>query len=263
MPSDSDDSDEQPTIASDHSAGTPGQGEDTPSSNDRPTRPDVADVPEFLDWILGGLVVLGGLLSTSIGAVIFVAPDRETIEAVVADEDFEVEGMTEPEAVELALALLTWIGAGFLLMGVVGVVLGVAYVVHRRRVHDRAAAGEPTSDFIAHALLGAVVSAVTSFIPFSPVIGGGVAGYLERGDSERTLRVGTASAVIFAAPIVALALFVAGGVIAGFARIGDSSLGVVAALMIVIVAAFSLAFTALFGAIGGWIGGKLAEYVGK
>lgn len=47
---------------------------------------------------------------------------------------------------------------------------------------DRDEERSPNTFF--NALIGAIVSVVLGFIPFSPVLGGGIAGYLEGGDSR-------------------------------------------------------------------------------
>lgn len=230
---------------------------DPPAAAD--ANPDVPSVPASVDWILGGLVVVVGLLFAVAGLLLFVVPDRERIEAMVAPGAVRVEGMTKPEFVEVTLSLLPWLAAGLVLTGLVMAVLGGAYVVHRRRVRERAAAGDPVSNYPAHALLGAVVSAMTSFVPLSPVIGGGLAGYLERGDSERTTSVGAASAAVMSAPFLVLGLFAAAGLAAGFAAIGDGGLGGTMAVVVVVAGLASLGVTVLLGAGGGWVGGRLAE----
>lgn len=227
--------------------------------SDESTNPDVPDVPSVLDWLLGGLVVLGGFVLALPGVLLYTAVDRANVETVVASEDFTVEGMTEPEFVDLTLALLPWLAAGLLVTGLAMIAVGIAYVVHRRRVHARAAAGEATSNYPAHALLGAVVSTVTSFVPLSPVLGGLVAGYLERGDSERTISVGAASGLVVSAPFFLIGLFVAAGLVAGFTALGDTGLGWIVAGLVILGALLSLGFTAVLGAVGGWIGGKIAE----
>lgn len=220
--------------------------------------PSTPDVPGWLDWLLGGLVTVVGLLFALAGAVVYVGGNREQIEAVVGAEGFQVEGMTEPEFVEFMLSLLPWLAAGLVLTGVAMAILGCAYIVHRRRARNRAAGGEPTSNYLAHALLGAVVSAVTSFVPLSPLIGGGLAGYLERGDSERTISVGAASGVLLSAPFFVIGLFAAAGLASGFASI-EGGFGTMIAAFVIIGGLISLGVTVGLGAAGGWIGGKLAE----
>lgn len=221
--------------------------------------PDVPDVPGVVDWLLGGLAILGGLIFTIAGIGVFTVLDRTLLEEMVAAEDFQVEGMTEAEFVDVVLAMEPWLGAGLVITGLAMIAFGIAYIVHRRRIRARAARGEPTSDYLAHALLGAVVSFVTSFIPLSPIVGGGVAGYLERGESERTISVGAASGALMSAPFVVLSLFVAAGLVAGFSVIGDGGFGWMMTALVIVSGLFSLGFTVALGAAGGWIGGKLAE----
>jgi hypothetical protein len=55
-----------------------------------------------------------------------------------------------------------------------------------------------------------VVTVVFSFIPFSPVLGGAVAAYLKKGDSNESLRVGAISGIMAAAPLVLIITFVFG-----------------------------------------------------
>ena len=221
--------------------------------------PDVPDVPGVVDWLLGGLAILGGLIFSIGGIGVFTTLDRSLLEEMVAAENFQVDGMTEAEFVDVVLAMEPWLGAGLVVTGLAMIAFGIYYIFHRRRVHTRTMRGEPTSDYLAHALLGAVVSFVTSFIPLSPIVGGSVAGYLERGDSERTISVGAASGALMSAPFVVLSLFVAAGLVAGFSTIGDGGLGWMATALVIASGLFSLGFTVALGAAGGWIGGKLAE----
>jgi len=52
-------------------------------------------------------------------------------------------------------------------------------------------------DTLANALLGAVVTVVVSpFVPFAPIFGGLLAGYLQGGDREDGLWIGTVSGAI-------------------------------------------------------------------
>lgn len=58
-----------------------------------------------------------------------------------------------------------------------------------------------------NALIGAAVSVVLGFVPFSPILGGAVAGYLEGGDLRDGASVGAISGVLAAIPpIVVFAL---------------------------------------------------------
>jgi hypothetical protein len=66
------------------------------------------------------------------------------------------------------------------------------------------------SGTLTNAFVGAVVTVVVSFVPFSPVLGGAVAAYLQKGDGNESLRVGAISGVMAAAPLVLIITFVFG-----------------------------------------------------
>lgn len=112
-----------------------------------------------------------------------------------------------------------------------------------------------------NALIGAVVSVVFSFVPFSPVVGGAVAGYLEGGDRNRGLRVGRYAGAIAAIPLVLLvgAFIVLGsfGVIVAPGEAIRTLLGILllAALAVVVIGAYTIGLSA----VGGYVGVMLAE----
>ena len=101
-----------------------------------------------------------------------------------------------------------------------------------------------------NALIGGIVGIVLSFIPFSTVIGGVVAGYLEGGDTNDGLRVGALAGLVMLVPFVFL-LFVAMFVF-GFVGV-PRALGVVA----ILVFGFGAVYTVGFGALGGFLGAYL------
>lgn len=112
---------------------------------------------------------------------------------------------------------------------------------------------------LVNALLGAVVAVVLSFVPFSPALGGAVAGYLQGRDGPR---VGGLSGLLAAVPIalfgvlavVFLSFFVAVGPGASPLR------GLVVLSLFLFVGVLMLAtFSVVLGAAGGVLGVALAE----
>lgn len=103
---------------------------------------------------------------------------------------------------------------------------------------------------LVNALIGAVVSVVTAFLPFSPVVGGAVAGYLER---EGGVSVGALSGVIAATPL-ALVIFLLVAVLDFFP--GVAAVGGLLVLVVVVLAAL---YTVGLGALGGLLGVYLAR----
>lgn len=216
-------------------------------------------LPAFVDWIIGAVLAVGGLAGVLGGATMLLAVDRPAIERGVAEGAIQSDVLSGPDLVEVSLAVATWTAVGLLVTGVVMVLAGVAYLVARRRTHRRAEAGEPTSDYVAIALLGALVSGVLSFLPFSPAIGGAAAGYLERGESERVVSVGALSGLLTMAPVLALATFSMAGLAVGLSEIGEGTWAILAGIALLLVLAMVAVVGGGLGAIGGFVGGKLAE----
>jgi uncharacterized membrane protein len=67
---------------------------------------------------------------------------------------------------------------------------------------DSASETERAPNTLLNALLGGIVGVVLSFIPFSTVLGGGVAGYLEGGSSTAGAKVGALAGLIAFIPFV-------------------------------------------------------------
>lgn len=110
-------------------------------------------------------------------------------------------------------------------------------------------------NFALNAVLGAAVGALLSFVPFSPLLGGAVAGYLQGGDERVGAKVGAAAGVLAALPLVALLLAV--GL---FVPVGPDAGGAVAALLFVLVALlFGAVYVVGLSAAGGWAAARFAR----
>lgn len=104
-----------------------------------------------------------------------------------------------------------------------------------------------------NALIGSLVTVATVFfVPFSPVVGGGVAGFLEGGDTDSGLKVGTLSGLIAMIPlllIVPLALFF----IPVIGPRGAAGVLLLAAVAVVFIGAYTVGCSALGGALGSYL----------
>ncbi|WP_331234723.1 DUF5518 domain-containing protein [Natronorarus salvus] len=111
-----------------------------------------------------------------------------------------------------------------------------------------------------NAIIGAVVTVLLSFTAVSPVIGGAVTAYLEKGTTSEGLRSGALSGTIVLVPMVLLG-FVA---IVGFGLFAFDPGGVIAIGLFVLVGlAVAAAWTVGLSALGGYLGAYLyAEYGG-
>ncbi|MFB6164521.1 MAG: DUF5518 domain-containing protein [Haloarculaceae archaeon] len=106
-----------------------------------------------------------------------------------------------------------------------------------------------------NAVIGAVVTVVTSFTGFSPIIGGAVAGYLNQRDG---VSVGALSGLLAGIPLLGF-LFLFGSLFAFLPMMGPRA-GVAGAFGLVAIL-FAIGFLVVWGAALGAIGGWLGEYL--
>lgn len=221
--------------------------------------PSTEGLPAVVDWLLAAFVALFGLAILAGGSAITFVVDRPLIAEMVAEGNIQMDLLSSADTIEVAQAMATWTGIGLIATGAIMVVAAIAFVLVRRNDRREAAeTGGHPSDYAANALVGAAVSLFTSFIPFSPAIGGGVAGYLERDESERTVGVGALSGIILMAPVLAFLVFLTIGLVLGFMAVDAGALALAvgaAMLMAMLVVAVS---GAGLGALGGYVGGKIA-----
>lgn len=121
-------------------------------------------------------------------------------------------------------------------------------------------------DTLVNAAIGGAVTFVAgSFVPFAPILGGGVAGYVEGGDRMDGVKVGAYSGAIAYVPSLAITLLivsflgVAGlGFGLGLFGLDDAGLGAAGLLgAVVLFFVYLVASFAYFvggGALGGWVG---------
>jgi hypothetical protein len=189
--------------------------------------------------------------------------DRESIEQDVESGQISVvvieRELTRAEAVDFTVEVVSWTGAGLLVTGVGLLLFAIGYVVVRHRAHRRAADDEAVGSSRSYAVLGAVATTVLSFVPFSPVVGGGVAGYLEQYETGRSVSVGALSGFLAMLPGIVVLLFVTGGMYAGLASVQATDFGVVVVSAMLFVLLFVGAYGAGLGALGGFAGAYLAK----
>lgn len=103
------------------------------------------------------------------------------------------------------------------------------------------------SNTLVNALIGGVAGVVLSMVPFSPVLGGGIASYLNGGTHEDGLRIGALAGLVMLLPyliFLPVALFML-----GIAAVGPEFL----VLLLVVSAIFGL-YTVGLSALGGYLG---------
>lgn len=211
-----------------------------------------------LDWLLGAVLGVIGIVLSAVGIFIYTQVDRASIADVVAQDDVQLNGLSQSEFVTAADPFVDWLAAGIVLTGLISVVGAVAFVVARRRTRRQVAReGGTTTTFWACAVYGGALTTVISFvIPFVSSIGGGAgAAYLRNGGSSA--RTGAAAGIIGTVLMLPLLAFLGIGVIAGGEAIGESAGGVFFAAIIVGGGLITVAINAGLGALGGALSARL------
>ena len=110
-----------------------------------------------------------------------------------------------------------------------------------------------------NAVIGAAVTVVFAFLPLSPVLGGAVAGYLQRGDYREGGKVGAISGVLATIPIALFVTFIAAFFTIAPAMGGRMGVGIFFGLLFLVVATLFLLYTVGLSALGGVLGIVLAD----
>lgn len=210
-----------------------------------------------VDWLVAVFLLLWGVLFGAVGYALSATADRERIADAVADGSLTSDALSDAQLIDVTFALQESGGVALVVTGVLLALAGVVFLVVRSRSRRGASEGPDT---VTNAIVGAVVAAVTSFVPFSPVLGGAVAAYLQDGDGGEGTTVGGLSGLVGAAPVVVIAvvLVVVFAVAAVQVELGGAVAVVVAAVALVVVA-FSVLYATVLGALGGYLGVELAE----
>lgn len=220
-------------------------------------------VPAVADWLAGVLIAVGGLISLVGGSALQVVVDRDALAEGIEEGTITVgvvtEELTTAETLEVTDAVVSWTGVGLIVTGAAMILFAAGYIVSRHRTRQHAGRNGPVSSYGSHAVLGAVATGVLSFLPLSPGIGGALAGYLERGDSERTVGVGALSGLLAMLPVLSVLVFVSGGLITGLRAAGQGGLAAVAGPTMLFALVVVAVIGAGLGALGGYAGGRFAE----
>lgn len=212
--------------------------------------------PEFVDWLLATLIALAGLALLVGGSALAFVVDRQLLADAIARGEIVSTSFTAAELLEVSLAVVSWTGIGLLVTGIAMVLGAITYVLLRHRAYR---GDGPVNAYATNALLGGVTSVVLTFLPFSPAIGGALAGYLERGESERTLSVGALSGLLAAAPLLVILTFVSVGLVSGILAVQQSGIALVVGAAMLLALMVLATVGAGLGGLGGYVGGKLAE----
>ncbi|WP_266075393.1 DUF5518 domain-containing protein [Haladaptatus caseinilyticus] len=108
------------------------------------------------------------------------------------------------------------------------------------------------NDTLVHALIGAAVTLVTSFVPFSPVLGGAVAAYLSDADTGDGVKIGAISGAIATIPMILIGFLFASIFLFGSAPGGFT-------VFLLVIGMIAILYTAGLSALGGYIGAYMTN----
>ena len=204
-------------------------------------------------WLVAVFLVLGGGSIAFLGAILSQVASGSWVAEMVAAGRLTSAELTPGELTSVTNALLWWGGLGLTVVGLALAVAGVVFLVYRLRAGPTEMPDTATS-----AVVGAVVTVLTSFIPLSPVLGGAAAGYLRKTDRSTGARVGAFAGLLAAVPVVVLFAFLVGGfaVVASELALGAVT-GIVAPALVFALFATVL-YTVGLSALGGYLGSGLA-----
>lgn len=116
-------------------------------------------------------------------------------------------------------------------------------------------------DTFVNAVIGAVVTAVLSpILPFSPIFGGAIAGYLQGGSRSDGFRIGAISGVVAFIPAILLAGLAMLFVIPVFIGAGPGEalgIGLFSGVIVLVVLGGVAAYIIGLSVAGGWLGNYL------
>jgi hypothetical protein len=209
-------------------------------------------------WLVAVFLVLGGGSIAFLGAILSQVASGSWVAEMVAAGRLTSMELTPAELTGVTNALLWWGGLGLTVVGLALAVGGVAFLVYRLRAGPTEGPDTATS-----AVVGAVVTVLTSVVPLSPVLGGAAAAYLRTADRSTGARVGAFAGLIAAVPVVVLFAFLVGGfaVVASELALGAVTGIVVLALVFALFVA--VLYTVGLSALGGYLGAGLTSAVAE
>ena len=202
-----------------------------------------------LDWAIGGVLGVLGLLVALGGAALYFTVDRPEIATLIREGEFQSDVLTEAEAIDVLVALGTWGGIGLVAAGISIVLIGVAAVVAHGRARRN---GRATPRWIL-GVVGAISNTVLSFIPFSPILGGAAASYLSTDREATGIAAGAFAGLFTIVPALVALAFVGVGLFTGL----PGSTAAAAIAVLVVAGLFGLAWVVGLSALGGYIGRRL------
>jgi hypothetical protein len=221
------------------------------------THPIQLPLPSIVHWLVAALVGIFGVALAAVGSFLSFFLDQAMVsDAVSSGETTSVMigyTLTDAEATALGTDVANWTGIGLLVTGIALTGFAAVYGVRQYRLGRQTDAGTDSQRAWQAATVGAVVAAIFPFVPLSPLLGGGVAGYLSPSRGDRTARVGALAGLLVATPAVLISGFTTVGLYAGLAVFAESGVRVLTTGLLAIGVLFVLLMSVGLGGLGGYL----------
>lgn len=219
-------------------------------------------LPAVVDWLAAAIIAIVGMALVVGGSALTFVVDRQLLAGEISAGRITVivfeRELTAAQTLAVTLDVVNWTGIGLLVTGVGLLLVAVWYVLARSRAQRHATDATAPGSYLTSAVLGAVATTVLSFVPFAPVLGGGLAGYLEVGRNGRAVSAGALAGLLAMGPLLAILVFLGIGLYVGLAGIGDAGYGILTAVAMLFAVLVTAAYGAGLSAIGGFLGERLA-----
>lgn len=222
-----------------------------------------ASLPSIVHWVVSALVGIVGVALATVGSFLAFFVDQAMVNEAVSSGQVTIltteRPLSEAEMAALGMDVATWTGIGLLVTGIALTIFGVIYGVKQYRVDSHPDSATHSQRAWQAATVGAVVAVGLSFVPFSTLLGGGVAGYLTPSGSANTTRVGALAGLLVAIPAVLIIGFTTVGLYTGLAVLAETGLQLLTVGVMIVTALFVLAVSIGLGGLGGYVAPIVAD----
>lgn len=206
-----------------------------------------------LEWAISVFLLLSGSVFVIGGYLLSEFADIGRITSWVEAGRITSTEMSDPELINAVYALMWGGGIGLAATGVLLVIAGFAFFGVQTRARNRFEAdGIASPSVVGNAILGAMVTIVGAFVPFSPVLGGAVSGHLQGGSDRSALRTGILAGFFAAVPVAVVYAVITWSLVGSATGLTPIILTVLGISLIL-----SLAYMVGLSGLGGYLGARI------
>lgn len=212
-------------------------------------------IPRWVELGSAAIFAIGGTLFIAVSSYLLTVVNRSMLTDLAERGLLRSDVLTDAVLVEVAHTLSIWGGWGLLVTGVLAVLGGVWFALSTREDGGTRVDGNPTR--FTCVIIGGAAGLVLSFVPFSPALGGGIAGYI--GPRRSGLATGTGAGLLAVLPALIPGVFLAVGFVLQPPWPEPAPSGAVLGGFVSVGLLLGAVFGIVAGGIGGYIGDQLAS----